>query len=101
MVPYSGPAMIVCSNRIKIRVMAELRTIYRNGSIGWDGRVSSRDGDDLSDALAFYSNLTIQLPDGSEGAIRITQGEQSSGSATIKGTGEPPYVERHGVPEAG
>jgi hypothetical protein len=81
--------------------MAELRPIYRNGSIGWDGRVRSRDGDDLSDALAFYNNLRIQLSDGSEGAIRITQGEQSSCSATTKGTGEPPYVERHGVPEAG
>jgi hypothetical protein len=92
MVPYSGPATIVCSNRIKIRVMAELRTIYRNGSIGWDGRVRSRDGDDLSDALAFYDDLRIQLPDGHEESIRITQGEQGGGSATIKGTGEPPYT---------
>jgi hypothetical protein len=92
MVPYSGPAVIICSNDIEIRVTAELRTIYRNGLAGWDGRVRSRGGDDLSPALAFYDDLRIQLPDGGEGSIRITQGEQSSGSATIKGTGEPPYT---------
>jgi hypothetical protein len=54
--------------------------------------VRSRDGDDLSDALGFYDDLRIQLPDGHESSIRITQGEQSGGSATIKSTGEPPYT---------
>ena len=84
--------MIVCSNRIKIRVTAELKTINRNGMVDWEGRVRSRDGDDLSGAVGSYDDLRIQLPDGHERSIRITQGEQSGGAATIKGTGEPPQA---------